>query len=69
MATYKSVNGFIKSMRHMAYNQDIEQLKGFKKLSQKQKSMLYFFIADIQNDVGEFDKITQECLTNKELKQ
>jgi len=57
MKTYKNVKSYLKAIRYLADNQEVEQMRGYEKLSPEAQHMLYYLIAGIQNDIGEMEQI------------
>jgi len=57
MKTWKSVNGFVKGMRHIADYQEMSCMKGWDSISERAQSEIYGLIADIQNGISDLEDI------------
>jgi hypothetical protein len=60
MKTYKNVKSYLKAIRKLADNQEVEQMRGYDKLPLKVQRNLYFLIGSIQNDISEIEDILNE---------
>lgn len=65
MATYKTVKGFIKGMRHLADKQEMSMMKGWDDISEEAQGMIYGLIADVQNGISELEGVLKDS-QNKE---
>jgi len=55
MKEYRTVKGYLNAIKRLEHNQ-INCLKGFDKLTDKQKEALQYISGDISNGLGEFEK-------------
>jgi hypothetical protein len=60
MKTYKNVKSFLKGIRRFANKQEMAHMRGWDKLPEDVKNLIYLLIASVQNDIAEIEDILNE---------